>query len=194
MLAINGYILSITGISPFFTTHSYNIKPIKIKEPLRAEGKTPVTQAEVLISKLREVIKVAQIMIAAAQERYEGYANQNRQLSDQFRVGDKVWLNLQNMIINRPSKKLDWQNAKYTVTELVRSHAVHLDTPPGIHNMFHIMLLQRAASNPLPTQITHEPQPPAIITDDGIEEYEIDKILNYNISRGKRKHLRLLVK
>jgi hypothetical protein len=98
------------------------------------------------------------------------------------------------MITNRPSKKLDWQNAKYTVTELVGSHAVCLDTPPGIHNMFHVMLLQRAASNPLPTQITHEPQPPAIITDDGTEEYEIDKILNHNILRGKRKHLRLLVK
>jgi hypothetical protein len=133
-------------------------------------------------------------MIAAAQERYEGYANQNRQPSDQFRVGDKVWLNLQNMITNRPSKKLDWRNAKYTVTELVGSHAVRLDTPPGIHNVFHVMLLQRAASNPLPTQITYKPQPPAIITDDGTEEYEIDKILNHNISRGKRKHLRLLVK
>jgi hypothetical protein len=61
------------------------------------------------------------------------------------------------MITNRPSKKLDWQNAKYTVTELVRSHAVYLDTPPGIHNMFHVMLLQRAASNPLPTQIIYKP-------------------------------------
>jgi hypothetical protein len=60
--------------------------------------------------------------------------------------------------------------------------------------MFHVMLLQRAASNPLPTQITYKPQLPAIITDNGTEKYEINKILNYNISRGKRKHLRLLVK
>jgi hypothetical protein len=42
MLAINSYISSTTGISLFFTTHSYNIEPIKIKEPLRTEGKTPV--------------------------------------------------------------------------------------------------------------------------------------------------------
>jgi hypothetical protein len=75
MLAINSHILSVTGMSLFFATHGYNIEPIKIKEPLRAEGKTPVAQAEVLISKLREVTEVAQIMIAAAQERYEEYTN-----------------------------------------------------------------------------------------------------------------------
>jgi hypothetical protein len=43
MLAINSYILSVTSISLFFATHGYNIKPIKIKEPLRAEGKILVT-------------------------------------------------------------------------------------------------------------------------------------------------------
>jgi hypothetical protein len=75
MLAINSYILSITSISLFFATHSYNIKPIKIKEPLKAEGKTLVAWAEVLILKLREVTEVAQTIIAAAQERYKGYVN-----------------------------------------------------------------------------------------------------------------------
>jgi hypothetical protein len=42
MLAINSRTSSVTGISPFFATHGYNIEPIKIEEPLRAEGKTPV--------------------------------------------------------------------------------------------------------------------------------------------------------
>jgi hypothetical protein len=82
MLAINSYILSVTGISLFFATHGYNIEPIKIKEPLRAEGKTLVARAEVLILKLREATEVAQTIIAAAQERYKGYANQNWQPSD----------------------------------------------------------------------------------------------------------------
>jgi hypothetical protein len=60
--------------------------------------------------------------------------------------------------------------------------------------MFHVMLLRRAADNPLPSQIPHEPQLPAIIREDGTEEYKIKRILNHNISGGKRKHLRLLVK
>jgi transposase InsO family protein len=194
MLAINGRTSSVTGMSPFFATHGYNIEPIEIEEPLRAEGKTPVARGEALISKLREATEVAQTMIAAAQEKYEGYANLNRQPAEQFRVGDKVWLNLGNIITNRPSKKLDWRNAKYTVTELVGSHAVRLDTPPGIHNVFHVMLLRRAADNPLPSQIAHEPQPPALIKKDGTAEYEIERILDHDISRGKRKHLKLLVK
>ena len=193
MLAINGRPSSVTGMSPFFATHGYNIEPIEVEEPLRTEGKTPIAQGEALISKLKEATEVAQTMIAAAQERYETYANKNRQPADQFHIGDKVWLNLRNIIMNRPCKKLDWRNAKYTVTELVGSHAVRLDTPPGIHNVFHVMLLRKAADSPLPSQVVHEPQPPALVNEDGTEEYEVEKILNHDISSG-RKRLKLLVK
>jgi hypothetical protein len=37
----------------------------------------------------------------------EKYANRSRQASDQFRIGDKVFLHLQNIRTLRPSKKLD---------------------------------------------------------------------------------------
>ena len=94
MLVINSRPSSVTGMSPFFATHGYNIEPIEVEEPLRTEGKTPITQGEALISKLKEATEVAQIIIAAAQERYETYANKNRQPADQFHIGDKVWLNL----------------------------------------------------------------------------------------------------
>ena len=77
MLAINSHPLSVTGMSPFFATHGYNIEPIKVKESLRIEGKTPITQGEALISKLKEATEVAQTIIAAAQERYKTYANKN---------------------------------------------------------------------------------------------------------------------
>ncbi|KAK1918687.1 hypothetical protein P3342_001736 [Pyrenophora teres f. teres] len=148
MLAINGRTSSVTGMSPFFATHGYNIEPIEVEEKLRTTG---------------HATEMAQTMIAAAQEKYETYANEHRQPAEQFRVGDKVWLRLQNIVTDRPCKKLDWKNAKYTVKELVGSHAVRLDTPPGIHNVFHVMLLRRAADNPLPSQILHEPQPPAVL-------------------------------
>jgi transposase InsO family protein len=194
MLAINGRTSSVTGMSPFFATHGYNIEPIEVEEPLRTEGKTPVARGEALISKLKEATEVAQTMMAAAQEKYETYANRNRRPAEQFHVGDKVWLNLGNIATNTPSKKLDWRNAKYTVKELIGSHAVRLDTPPGIHNVFHVMLLRRAADNPLPSQIIHEPQPPALVRDDGTEEYEVEKILDHRIPKGRRRGLKLLVK
>ncbi len=67
-------------------------------------------------------MEVAQAAMATAQELQEEYANRARQVAEQFRVGGKVWLRLNNIKTNRPSKKLNWRNAKYTVTELIGSH------------------------------------------------------------------------
>ena len=192
MLAINGRTSSVTGMSPFFATHGYNIEPIEVEEKLRTTGRTPIAKGEALIAKLQDATEMAQTMIAAAQEKYETYANEHRQPAEQFRVGDKVWLRLQNIVTDRPCKKLDWKNAKYTVKELVGSHAVRLDTPPGIHNVFHVMLLRRAADNPLPSQILHEPQPPAVLKEGDSEWYNVEEVLDHKI--GKDKKLKLLVK
>lgn len=192
MLAINGRTSSITGISPFFATHGYNIEPIEVEETLRTTGNTPVAKGEALISRLQDATETAQTMMAAAQEKYETYANEYRQPAEQFHVGDKVWLRLHNIVTDRPCKKLDWKNAKYTVTKLIGSHAIQLDTPPGIHNVFHVMLVRRAADNPLPSQVIHEPQPPAVLQNDSPEEYNVEAILDHKKGRGKK--LKLLVK
>lgn len=117
--------------------------------------------------------------MASAQERQEEYANRARQVAEQFEVGDKVWLCLRNIRSNRPSKKLDWLNAKYEVTEVVSSHAYRLNTPPGIHPVFHVSLLKRAANDPLPSQEQDDTQPPPIIAEDsGEQEWFIDEILD----------------
>ncbi|KAK1914209.1 hypothetical protein P3342_007455 [Pyrenophora teres f. teres] len=191
MLAINGRTSSVTGMSPFFATHGYNIEPIEVEEKLRTTGRKPIAKGEALIAKLQDATEMAQTMIAAAQEKYETYANEHRQPAEQFRVGDKV-APPPNIVTDRPCKKLDWKNAKYTVKELVGSHAVRLDTPPGIHNVFHVMLLRRAADNPLPSQILHEPQPPAVLKEGDSEWYNVEEVLDHKI--GKDKKLKLLVK
>jgi hypothetical protein len=125
--------------------------------------------------------------MATAQELQEEYANRARQAAEQFRVGDKVWLRLSNVKTDRPSRKLDWRNAKYTVTELIGSHACRLDTPPGIHNVFHVMHLKRAGDDPLPSQVQDDTQPPAIVPEndpDGEEEWQVEEILDSRKTKG----------
>ena len=101
-----------------------------------------------------------------------------------------MWLNLKNITTDKPCKKLDWKNVKYTVLEVISSHSYRLDTPPGIHNMFHASLLKRAAADPFPNQRQGDSRPPVIMVD-GEEEWEVERILK---KRTKGRQRQVLVK
>ena len=94
--------------------------------------------------------------MATAQEAQEKAANRGRVQAPVYRVSDKVWLSLENIITDRPSKKLDAKYAKYIVTEIVSSHSYRLDTLLGIYNVFYIRLLKLVKSSLLLSQLIHE--------------------------------------
>ena len=151
IIALNNRTATSIGMAPFFIIHGYYISPIKVKEPLRTIGVSPSARAEQFISRLKEATELAQAIIALLQERQERSTNIHRKPAEQYRINDKVWLRLKNIKTDHPKKKLDWVNAKYTMLKLIGSHAYRLDTPPGIYNIFYIILLKRAAEDPLPS-------------------------------------------
>src|SRR5271167_1567608 len=85
--------------------------------------------------------------MATAQQDQENAANTHRQQAPQFKVGDKVILNLENIRTDRPTKKLDAKHAKHAILETIGLHNFRLDTPPGIHDVFPSRLLQLAATD-----------------------------------------------
>jgi hypothetical protein len=88
--------------------------------------------------------------MAASNQQQEESANRRRRPAPIFRKGDKVWLNLRNYTTDRPKKKLDYRQAKYTVTEVISPLSIRLGgIPSNIHPIFYPNLLKLALRDPL---------------------------------------------
>jgi hypothetical protein len=109
-------------------------RPVLVHEILRDDphSVSPIARGEAFVARLKDSVEMAQALVAHVQDKYERYTNLRSQLAQQFRVGDKVWLSMRNITTLRPHRKLDWLYHKFTVTALIGSHAVRLDTPPGV--------------------------------------------------------------
>ncbi|EAA62192.1 hypothetical protein AN5096.2 [Aspergillus nidulans FGSC A4] len=187
-----------TRVSPFYLSHGYNLSPFspteEVEQLAEEPAKSPIQKGEAIVRKVKEALDWAQASMAYSQQNAENQANKHRSLATNYQVGDKVWLSLKNICTDRPSKKLDWKNAKYEVIGLVGSHAVRLNTPPGIYPVFHVDLLRLASSDLLPSQKNDDTQPPGIIVN-GEKEYMVEKILDERPRRYGRGHrLEYLVK
>ncbi|KAF8749931.1 hypothetical protein RHS01_09606 [Rhizoctonia solani] len=133
--------------------------------------------------------------LSLAQERMKYFYNQRHREEEGIQVGDKVWLSHQNISTDRPSIKLSHKKlGPYLVVEKIGSHAYKLQLPHTmrIHPVFHINLLTKFHPDP---HGRDPPQPAPIITEEGEEEYEVERILDSKWKgRGKSKKLWYLVK
>lgn len=197
-LAINGRTSSSIGTSPFFLSHGFNLSPFEPTRPVedlaRGSPRSPIQQGEAIVRTIKEGLDWARASLAWAQQEMEHQSNRHRDPAPEYQEGDHVWLKLKNINTDRPSKKLDWKNAKYHVQEVIGSHAVRLNTPPGIHPIFHVDLIRPAGNDPFHSQISDDTQPPAIVVN-GDEEWQVDKITaEHWVRRGRRKQLLYEVK
>ena len=188
--AANNQVSETTQVTPFFALHGYHPRATTSLEP--PPGPTPGdTDALTSATALREIHDHLRAEIARAQSVQAEGGNQRRIPAPVFRPGDRVWLDARNIKTRRPSPKLDHRRlGPYEVIESVGPSAVHLRLPNTVrlHPVFHVSLVEHAASDPLPGQ--HSPPPPAVIVD-GEEEWEVERILD---SRHHYRHLQYLVK
>ena len=150
-LVVNNHDTTSTSVSLFFLTYSYYVHLVELDDvevPVR-EKVSPIQRGEAIVRKLRDAGKWAQASIVVAQQVQEDAANRTRQQAPNFKVRDKVWLNLKNVCTKRPSKKFNSKTAKYEVIEVIGSYSYRLNTPLGIHNVFYSRLLRPVATDPL---------------------------------------------
>lgn len=188
-----------TGISPFFLIHGYDANVVTTTEDRSELGArtSPRIAGQDMVEKLHEAQEFAQSAMAVAQQTQEHHANKQRDVPFTFKEGDKVWLNLKNIATERPSRKLDWIHAKYSVTRTFQNnaHFYELDVPSRIHKKFHVSLLRPAGTDPLPSQSSDKAEPPPIISTEGDEMWLIDEILKARTRRhGRGSRREVLVK
>ncbi len=95
----------------------------------------------------------------------------------EYKLGQKVWLRVKNITIERPSRKLDWQRySPYCIIERIGKVAYRLDLPASlqIHHVFHVSLLRDHQTRVGKKSL--EPQPLRLAIDSEVQEYEVEEI------------------
>lgn len=106
-----------------------------------------------------------------------------------FKIGDKVMLEGKNLKTSQQSKKLGPKRfGPFKVIRKVSDLNYELELPSTIkiHPVFHVSLLTKVPTDTIPGRI--QPPPPPIIIE-GQEEHIIDRILDTDFKRGKRRYL-----
>ena len=113
--------------------------------------------------------------------------------AQKYNVGDKVWLSSENIRTVCPTKKLNYKwVGPYVVERVISRSAYQLKLPASlgnIHPIFSITLLRPFKGDSITERQEHHPPPPPPIVCNGIEEYEVEKILDSWIFRGKVEYL-----
>ena len=139
------------------------------------------TDLKMLHQHLRDQLRVAN-------EAYSCFADKKREDMPDWKVGTKVWLDLHNVKTKRPMKKLDSKHAgPFQILAKISTHMYRLQLPVsmrGIHDVFHVSLLEKTHEDTFPQR--RQPPPPPIEID-GEQVYEVADILDSR-RRGRKVH------
>ena len=135
----------------------------------------------------------AQAALVKAADDMAQFYDAHRREAPKYNVGDKVWLSSENIRTIHPMKKLNYKwLSPYVVERVISCSAYRLKLPTSfgnIHSIFSVTLLCPFKGDSIAErQERHPPLPPPIVCD-GIEEYEVEKILNSQIFHGKVEYL-----
>ena len=168
-------------------THGYHQSIMDFTVPEeQGTSLSPTEQGRQLVERWRNSTDMAKAAMAVVQEVQERHSNTRRLVGDEFRPRDRVWLKLKHIKTTRPIKKLNWIALPYRVLACIGIHAVQLDTLPGIHLVFHVSLVKKAAEDPLPSQLTIDnehgmifdtPEDTSSVAINCAGEYTIERIL-----------------
>src|SRR5882672_10509108 len=184
--AYNDRIHASTRSSPFMMDTGQN--PRLGIEPLRESRLETLND---FASRMDAATKEARSALFRAAGDMARFYDAHQREAPLYAVRDKVWLNGQNITTTCPMKKLDhkWLGL-YPVEKVISWSTYRLKLPSSFgrtHPVFSVTLLQPYNADVITERVQRDPPPPVVR--DGVEEYEVECILDSRIFRGKLEYL-----
>lgn len=115
--------------TPFYA--NYGLHPRMGFEP-RRESRNEV--ANDFASQIKQIHEESHAALVKAREEMKCYADQNRGEVPKYKVGQKVWLETENLKLTRPSWKLTEKRiGPYKIIEIISKNAVKLKLPANLN-------------------------------------------------------------
>ena len=145
------------------------------------------------MSRMAQATDEAWAALVKAADNMAQFYDIHQHKAPRYSIGDNVWLSSENIRMTHPTKKLNYKwLGPYTINQVISHNAYRLKLPASfgqVHPVFSVTLLRPYDDDPITEcQECHLPPLPLIICD-GVEEYEVEKILDSRIFCGKVEYL-----
>ena len=182
--AVNNKAHSATKMSPFMANYG---RELRMGGDIRKKGK--VESVTEFVEKMKKVQEEVEAALKKTQEEMKRYADRGRKETEVWKRGDRVLLSTKDLVFKeRLSKKLTERYVgPYAIEEVVSLNVVKLKLPSAmrIHLVVNVSWIVRYKEQ-VKEQKKEEGKPMEV---EGVEEWEVKKILNKKKIRGVVKYL-----
>ena len=182
--AVNNKAHTATKVSSFIENYG---RELRMGGDIRKKGK--VEKATEFVERMKKVHEEAGVALKKTQEDMKRQADKRRKETEDWKKGDRVLLSTKDLVFKERlvRKLVDQYVGPYTIEKVVSTNAVKLQLPTSmrIHLVVNVSRIARYKEQ-VEGQKKEEGKPIEI---EGVEEWEIEKILNKRKIRGVDKYL-----
>ena len=181
---MNNKVHTVTKVLPFIVNYG---KELRMGGDIRRKGK--VESATEFVERMKKIYKEAEVALKKTQEEMKRYVNRGRKETEKWKKEDRVLLSTKNLVFKeRPTKKLMERYVRlYVIEKIVSLNVVKLQLPSSmrIHPVVNVSWIVQYKEQ-VKGQKKEEGKPVEV---KGVEEWEVEKILNKKKIRDVEKYL-----
>ena len=182
--AVNNKTHTTIKMSPFMANYG---KEMRMGGDIRRKGK--VESATTFVERMKKVHEETEAALRKIQKEMKRFADRGRKETEVWKKGDRVLLSTKDLVFKeRPSKKLmERYIGPYAIKEVVSSNVVKLRLPSSmrIHLVINVSRIVHYKEQVKGQKKKEE----KLVEVEGVEEWEVEKVLNKKKIRGIEKYL-----